>query len=319
MFDGRLSKNGTMSAVPPPRHGARPSRSLLFALPVGLAVTALGALWALADVPAIPEAAAPPVPSVAAQLPGIEVDATPAADPCSEPAVVDALSVGDDEGAIDAFGGGMAFRDAVAAGNAPCISLTDPTRRWVVVNKTLSLTPADYAPAGMVEAPVQMTTASHLIRQDAAAALGEMAEALRAAGAGELGMNNAYRSYGLQVSNYSGQVASVGQAAADLGSARPGFSEHQTGLAVDVVACTGGCGEIGAFGGTPESDWVAAHAWEYGFIVRYEAGATGTTGYEPEPWHLRYVGPALAAAYHEGGFRTLEEFFGLPAAPEYAH
>ena len=43
------------------------------------------------------------------------------------------------------------------------------------------------------------------------------------------------------------------------------------------------------------------------------------TGYEPEPWHLRYVGPELAAAYHEGGFHSLEDFFGLPAAPDYAH
>lgn len=301
------------------RHAARPSRTLLVALPIGLAVTALGALWALADVPPAADAAAPPVPVVAAQLPGVDVAAVAPADPCADPAVTDALAAGDDEGAIAAFGGGAAFRDAVVAGNAPCISLSDPVRRWVIVNKLSPLVPADYEPVDMIEGPIEMTTASRLIRGDPSAALADMAAALNAAGAGELGMNNAYRSYRLQVSNYSGQVASAGQETADLSSARPGFSEHQTGLAVDVVACSSGCGEIGAFGGTTESDWIAAHAWEYGFIVRYEAGATGTTGYEPEPWHLRFVGPALAAAYHEGGYHTLEEFFGLPAAPDYPH
>src|SRR5690606_5906481 len=98
-----------------------------------------------------------------------------------------------------------------------------------------------------------------------------------------------------------------------------GFSEHQTGLSLDVVACSNGCGEIEAFGGTAESAWIAEHAWEHGFIVRYEDGVSDTTGYVPEPWHLRYIGPALAAAYHESGCHSLEEFFGLPAAPDYAH
>lgn len=308
-----------MSGASHPRHASRPSRKLAIALPLGLAITALGALWALTDAPPTADAVAPPAPIVAAALPGIDIAAVDAADPCSDPTVVDALAAGDDETVIAAFGGGAAFRDAVVAGSAPCISLTDPTRRWVVVNKALPIAPADYEPAGLVEAPIPMTTASNLVRDDAATALGDMAAALNASGAGELGMNNAYRSYRLQTVNYDGQVSDAGQATADLGTARPGFSEHQTGLAADVVACSAGCGGIDAFGGTSESDWIAAHAWEHGFIVRYEAGGTGTTGYEPEPWHLRYVGPALAAAYHDGGYHTLEEFFGLPAAPDYAH
>ena len=74
---------------------------------------------------------------------------------------------------------------------------------------------------------------------------------------------------------------------------------------------------MGAFGGTPQQAWVAAHSWEYGWIVRYVEGRTEVTGYSPEPWHLRYIGRELAAAYHEGGWQTLEEFFGLPAAPDY--
>ena len=60
-----------------------------------------------------------------------------------------------------------------------------------------------------------------------------------------------------------------------------------------------------------------AHAWEFGWIIRYEDGYTPVTGYSPEPWHLRYIGPELAAAYHDGGWHTLEEFFGLAAAPGY--
>ena len=134
-----------------------------------------------------------------------------------------------------------------------------------------------------------------------------------------IGVNNAYRSYGLQQVTYSRFVRSEGVAGADAGSARPGHSEHQSGLAVDVVACSDGCGSLGAFGSTAQSDWIVQHAWEYGFIVRYEKGATPTTGYMPEPWHLRFIGVELAKAYHDGGFHTLEEFFGLPAAPDYAH
>ncbi|MGP6170500.1 M15 family metallopeptidase [Microbacterium sp. A204] len=301
------------------RYASPRSRVLTIALPIGLAVTALGALWALAEVPSVADEVALPAPAVVAHLPGIELASVDAADPCATPEVIGALAAGDDEAVVAGFGGGVAFRDAVLAGNAPCISLTDPVHHWTVVNKTHALAPVDYEPAAMTEAPIEMTTASRLIDPDAAAALGNMAAALQISGAGKLGMNNAYRSYRLQVSNYSGQVSAAGQAEADLSSARPGFSEHQTGFAVDVVACSSGCGEIGAFGGTAESDWIAAHAWEYGFIVRYEAGATPVTGYEPEPWHLRYIGPGLASAYHEGGYHALEEFFGLPAAPDYAH
>ena len=67
----------------------------------------------------------------------------------------------------------------------------------------------------------------------------------------------------------------------------------------------------------PQGQWIVAHGWEYGWITRYEDGYTPVTGYSPEPWHLRYIGPELARAYHDGGWHTLEEFFGLPAAPTY--
>src|SRR5690606_29020825 len=147
----------SMSDAMHPRHASRRPRALAVALPIGLAVTALGALWSLADLPPVAEAALlPPAPVVAAALPAVELAAVEAVDPCSDPVVTDALAAGDDETVIAAFGDGPAFRDAVVAGTAPCISLTDPTKRWVVVNKMFPIAPVDYEPVGMVEGPIQM-------------------------------------------------------------------------------------------------------------------------------------------------------------------
>ncbi len=96
-----------------------------------------------------------------------------------------------------------------------------------------------------------------------------------------------------------------------------GLQRASVGARDDLQACNGGCSAIEQFGSSAQGRWVAEHAWEYGFIVRYEEGHTAVTGYSPEPWHLRYIGTDLARAYHDGGWHTLEEFFGLPAAPDY--
>lgn len=319
-FETAMGENGAMYSARQPQH-ARP-RSPIHgpALPVGLAVTALGILLSIATVPS-GDASAPqamPEPSVVQEVPPVETDAIPAADPCSDPAVLDAIATADDAAIIAGFGGGERFRAAVVAGNAPCISLDDPAHVWVVVNKARPLNPIDFAPASLTDAPLQITTGSGQARTDVAQAVGELAAAAAADGVGQIGANNGYRSYDLQVRTYATHVRAEGQQSADAASARAGHSEHQTGLALDLVACAP-CGGIDAFGGTPQGAWVAEHSWEYGFIVRYEAGATGISGYKPEPWHVRYIGVELAAAYHQGGFHTLEEFFGLPAAPDYPH
>lgn len=307
-----------MPSLPHAQHAAARSPLRGPALPLGIAVTALGVLFSLAGAPLAPAApAAMPEPVAVLQVPAVQRDATTAADPCASAGVQDALAKGDDAAVIAGFGGGEGFRAAVVAGNAPCISLSDPARIWVVVNKARPLEPADFTPAGLGEVPLQMTTLSGLVRGDVAVAVGRMADAAEAAGAGTVGANNGYRSYGLQVTTYDSHVRAQGQEGADVGSARPGHSEHQTGLALDVVACDTRCGGLDGFGATAQSAWVAEHAWEYGFVVRYEDGGSPVTGYAPEPWHLRYVGVDLAAAYHEGGYRTLEEFFALPAAPDY--
>jgi D-alanyl-D-alanine carboxypeptidase len=307
-----------MPSTPHAQHAAARSPLRGPALPIGIALTALGVLLSIASAPLAPaEALEMPEPVAVVQVPTVEVDATTAADPCANPVVQQGLAAGDDAAVIAAFGGGEPFRAAVVAGNAPCISLSDPARVWVVVNKARPLQPADYAPAELGDIPLQMTTRSGEVRGDVVAAVGQMAEAAEASGVGRVGANNGYRSYGLQVTTYDSHVRNQGQAEADIGSARPGHSEHQTGLALDVVACDARCGGLDAFGATAQSAWVAEHAWEYGFVVRYEDVGSGVTGYAPEPWHLRYVGPDLAAAYHAGGFHTLEEFFALPAAPDY--
>jgi D-alanyl-D-alanine carboxypeptidase len=258
-----------------------------------------------------------PMPQPVAALPAPTLAAAPAlVDLCADPAFVAALAAGDDSAAIAAAGGGEAFRTAVATGHAPCAPLADPARVWAVVNKGRPSEPVDFHPGDMT-APAMRDISGGRLRADAAAALAEMAAAATAAGAGEIALASGFRSYATQRSIYQRQVASHGRPEADKVSARPGHSEHQSGLAADVTACSSTCADMGSFGGTPQQEWVAAHSWEYGWIVRYVSGGTPVTGYSSEPWHLRFIGRDLAAAYHEGGWQSLEEFFGLPATPDY--
>src|SRR5690606_14648016 len=88
-----------------------------------------------------------------------------------------------------------------------------------------------------------------------------------------------YRSYNLQVGVYNRNVREVGQAEADIRSARPGHSEHQTGLAVDVGAASRQCEIEECFSTLPEGKWVAANAYRFGFVIRYPQNKQGTTGY----------------------------------------
>lgn len=197
---------------------------------------------------------------------------------------------------------------------APCLSTAAASSLWVLVDKTHPLTPLTYRPVGLRTVALP---GHYPMRADAASALERLSAASRAAGRGSLGIASGYRSAADQESLYASYVRGSGQERADMTSARAGYSEHQTGLAADVVACAPGCGSLDAFGSSRTGRWVAANAWRYGFIVRYEAGCTAITGYAAEPWHLRYVGAALASDYHSGGFRTLEQYLGYPPAPTY--
>jgi len=120
-----------------------------------------------------------------------------------------------------------------------------------------------------------------------------------------------YRSFDYQTQLYDRYVTNDGQEAADRYSARPGYSEHQTGLAFDI-------GEQlfeqhfarESFGETEAGKWVAANAHKYGFIMRYPKGSEKITGYMYEPWHFRFVGKELAVQVYEANV-TLEEFLNL--------
>lgn len=187
-------------------------------------------------------------------------------------------------------------------------SIDDPASQWVVVNKIRPLNPKNYAPP---LAALNLPGGGQM-RPEAAAALQQLFADYQAQTGAQLKVVSAYRSYNTQVTTYNGWVARLGQAQADRQSARPGFSEHQTGLAVDINT-----GADQGFGATPAGMWLAANCYKYGFIVRYPDGLEAITGYEYEPWHVRYIGVALATEMHTTGVQTLEQFFGLPAAPDY--
>jgi D-alanyl-D-alanine carboxypeptidase len=109
---------------------------------------------------------------------------------------------------------------------------------------------------------------------------------------------------------YQWNVDTYGQTEADLVSAKPGTSEHQLGLAMDVTSESVGFDLLESFGETEEGQYIADHAHEYGFIIRYPQGKTAITGYSYEPWHLRYLGVDVATDIYNSG-KTMEEYYGL--------
>ena len=186
-------------------------------------------------------------------------------------------------------------------------SIDDPNSIWVVVNKLRPVNPQDFEPPDLVEVPVDYTNEPEL-RQEASDALVGMFDAAFNEAGLELASNSAYRSYSSQENVYDGD---------DATTARPGFSEHQTGLAMDIGPLSGECSLDVCFADTPEGAWLRDNAWRFGFVLRYPSDKTDITGYTFEPWHFRYVGTDLATEMHETGVTTLEEFFGLPPAPDY--
>lgn len=204
--------------------------------------------------------------------------------------------------------------------NRQQFSNDDPGSVWVVANKQRPLQPKDYAPNDLVtpSVPLRLSKGSSemLLRQEAATALENLIGAGNAAGV-HIMLASAYRSYSLQVAVYGNEVKNYGQAVADSESARPGFSEHQTGLAADLEPVSRQCEIADCFADTPEGKWLAINAGSYGFLLRYPSDKVSVTGYRSEAWHYRYINPVLSAELHKQGSITLEEFFGLPSAPAY--
>lgn len=198
-------------------------------------------------------------------------------------------------------------------------SINEPGSLWWIVNKRRPL-PEEYVPPELAAPDMKLRWADDAeSMQVSTAAIPDLEALYRAAlkAGHELMLVSAYRSESYQKQLYQGYVRSSGQDDADRFSARPGTSEHQTGLAVDLGRTDGKCEIEACFGQTAEGKWLAAHAYEYGFIIRYREGKEAVTGYLYEPWHFRYVGRELAAEI-QAEPQTLEEFFGLEAAPDYA-
>lgn len=133
------------------------------------------------------------------------------------------------------------------------------------------------------------------MQPEAASALEELF-----AGAAQEGIilyaTSGFRSYSTQKAIFERKLERMSEKAANASVAKPGYSEHQTGLAMDVEGHSSlGSGLVADFGETPEGIWLAEHCHEYGYIIRYPKGKTDITGYIYEPWHIRYVGKEAAA------------------------
>ena len=183
----------------------------------------------------------------------------------------------------------------------PSKTHNDPASIDVVVNKKHCMQPLTYEPSDLV------TSNGATLSAKAIAAYNQLFTA--AAVAGEpFYVTSSYRSYTSQVQTYDYWVSTSGRAGADTYSARPGYSEHQTGLAFDVAA--NGC-VLDCFGKTSQYTWLQQHAAEYGFIQRYYSGYESITGYETEEWHYRYVGVAVAKDMQAKGIKTLEQYWNI--------
>ncbi len=199
-------------------------------------------------------------------------------------------------------------------------SVNESSSLWVVVNKGRIL-PVAYVPVNLSTPNVALRTYASdpemQLRKEASVALEKMFS--EAAGSGiKLRLASGYRSYSEQVSVYASEVKNSGQVAADRESARPGHSEHQTGLAADVEPLNRVCELNQCFENTPEGKWLSANSYKYGYIIRYTKNDEGLTGYKYEPWHIRYLGNDLAAEIHRNN-QTLEQFFNLSFYTTYPH
>lgn len=169
---------------------------------------------------------------------------------------------------------------------------------YLIVNKTYSL-PSSYGTS------LTSTTKNAFNKMQAAAKLDGI----------NIYIASGFRSYQTQNRLYNNYVALDGKAKADTYSARPGHSEHQSGLAFDICShdLDGQNACINSnFDNTDQAKWLAQNAYKYGFILRYPKGRTNETGYKYESWHFRYVGTDLSTKlYNNGDWLTMENYFGI--------
>lgn len=189
--------------------------------------------------------------------------------------------------------------------------IENPYEILSLINKQYAL-PSDYKPKDLVvpevRFPFEEDVEKKQLRKVAADALEEMFKASEAAGL-ELFAQSGFRSYDRQEAIFATNVDQHGEDAANKFSARPGESEHQSGLVMDVTSPGVNYELVEEFGETDEGKWVKEHAHEYGFIIRYPKGKESITKYQFEPWHLRYVGKQAAEEIVNKDI-TLEEYLG---------
>lgn len=172
----------------------------------------------------------------------------------------------------------------------------------VLVNKYYSL-PDGYEPDDLVALPGDYARGGMKLRKEAKEALDELVSAIRSDNM-DIYVQSSYRSYNYQVKLYNNYQAKDGKEAADKYSARPGYSEHQTGLCVDI-----GTKKVSFnnFEKAEEYNWMQNNAYRYGFILRFPQNKEDITGYIYESWHYRYVGKKIAKEIHDGNL-SLEEY-----------
>jgi D-alanyl-D-alanine carboxypeptidase len=273
-------------------------------LPAALALAILVAACALPSSPAVPtasDAVVTPAPiatrsAEAAVGPETIIARASVARP-SQPAMV------------------AAFRPALVADHCvdrdlPAPTATDPA--LVILDRSYGL-PAGYAPDDLVMASaagLEGPSGTKLVRSVIVEDLAAMVAAWRTAGL-EITIESAYRSYAGQAATFDSWVVRLGYEEALVRTARPGHSEHQLGTALDVVS-PGWSGRVGDWAvESVEGAWMAAHAWEYGFVMSYPPGAQDTTCFTYEPWHYRWIGRDAAAAHRDSGVdlrRFLERY-----------
>lgn len=264
----------------------------------------------VAQPEASPEPSAIPEPTAVATAEPQQTDSPAAGEPTAAPTVKPA------DPAPTAKPAATAKPVATAkpsGGSGPAdaeLTAAEPDSVTVMVNKQYKL-PEGYKPADLVYPDVPFLFSEkiekRMMRKTAAAALEKMFAGAKSDGVYLAGVS-AYRSEKTQTTLFNNYVKRDGEEKARTYSAVPGHSEHQTGLAIDVSGSDGICAAESCFGGTKEANWLADHAAEYGFIIRYPEGKQAITGYKYEPWHIRYVGKDIAEDIAARGI-TLEEYY----------
>lgn len=269
--------------------------STVITLLVALALIAVPVAHALSGRPGDDAVAGPPVP-----VAGGPVAGPPAPPPAERGAAMLGASA-----LPRPFAGAQAAREreretALAAAAADGAD--------VLVDKRRGLGPR-YRPRDLVTPRVAFLAGTspegRRLRRPAARALERLFAAARRDGVRLAGVSG-FRSYASQKALFAGYARERGVESAAHVSARAGHSEHQTGLAIDISGADGRCAASSCFAGSRPARWLARHAPDHGFVVRYPRGREHVTGYDHEPWHLRYVGAALARESAVSG-RTLDE------------